>query len=106
MGFSFNGRCYQDGPTVLDAFKIQFPIVDGTSVVDLVSSSISTATTPVLSYQVLSRQWSNNTLASRTGSITLEPCNEPSNVQLLPDYWIALFVGCCVMFGLGFLASK
>jgi len=106
MGFSFNGRCYQDGPTVLNAFKIQFPIVDGTSVIDLVSSSISTAATPVLSYQVLSRQWSTNTQSSRTGSITLESCSEPTNVELLPDYWIALFIGCCVMFGLGFLGSR
>jgi len=106
MGFSFNGRCYQDGPTVLKAFNLQFPIVDGTSVNDLVSSSINTATSPVLSYSVLSRQWSTNTLTSRTGSITLESCNEPTNVELLPDYWIALFIGCCVMFGLGFLGSR
>lgn len=74
MGFSYNGRCYQDGPTVLDAFNIQFPIVDGTSVVDLVSSSITTAEPPVLTYEVLSRQWSTDTLTSRTGSITLESC--------------------------------
>lgn len=106
MGFSYNGRCYQDGPTVLDAFRIQFPIVDGTSVVDLVSSSITTAEPPVLTYEVLSRQWATDSVDTRTGSIILELCNEPSNVQLLPDYWIALFVGCCVMFGLGFLASK
>jgi len=73
MGWSFSGRCYTDANAVLNAFNLQFPIVDGTSAVDLVSSSIS-GSPPVLSYSVLSRQWSSNTIASRTGSMTLESC--------------------------------
>jgi len=106
MGWSFSGRCYSDSQAVLSAFNLQFPIVDGTSVNDLISSSISSATPPVLSYSVQSRQWSSNTLASRTGSITLESCGNESNIQLLPDYSVVLLVGVVIMFGLGFIASR
>lgn len=106
MGWSFSGRCYIDANAVLTAFNLQFPMVDGSSANYLVSSSISSASPPVLSYSVLSRQWSSNTLASRTGSMTLQSCGDQTNVQLLPDYSVALLVGICFMFGLGFLASR
>jgi hypothetical protein len=105
MGWSFSGRCYSDSAAVLSAFNLQYPMVDGASANYLESSSI-TGTPPVITYSVQSRQWASDTVASRTGSLTLQPCGNQSDVQLLPDYSVALLVGICLMFGLGFIAAR
>lgn len=69
--FEYAGHCYAQVDALL-AFQNQYPIIGETNYTAHVSSSISGA--GVVTYSLLTRSITNNTLSSRTGTIQLLTC--------------------------------
>lgn len=104
MGYSFNGQCYEDASLALKAFNSSFPLMDGASINTLVSSSVAGST---ITYSVSSRQWSSNTLASRTGTASLTACTDSyiNKFDTLATQDILVGVALSIAFCIGIVAG-
>lgn len=73
MPFGYAGHCYATTGEALEAFQVSFPVWGDVNVTGHVSSSINA--TGLLSYSVLTRPITSNTVTSRTGTIQLASCS-------------------------------
>jgi hypothetical protein len=81
MGFAYQGYCYQDAPKANEAFQQTFPLID-VNITYLVSSSITGS--GLITYNLLTRPMTSNTLSSRTGTLQLSSCTESLGIQPSP----------------------
>ena len=96
-----NGTCYPDTASALTVFKKSFPYYDGNSANDLVAATVAGS---VLTYNINSRQWSSNALASRTGTVKFQSCTVPDStftVDQIPVQNVLVVCMCMIMFALG-----
>lgn len=80
MQTAYAGRCYATESEALQAFTSSFPKWGDVHVTGLVSASISPA--GLVSYSVLTRPITSNTVSSRTGTLQLFTCDPVS----LPEF--------------------
>lgn len=103
MGFSLNGACYKDSAEALLHWKNLYPQADGSHIVTEVASSVTVG--GVLSYSLESRSLDSNALSSRIGTVAMRTCDY-NDVTLGADYGFSVFIGCAIMFALGFIGTR
>lgn len=95
MPFAFQGVCYATGAEALEAFAFKFPLIGDANWTAHVSSSINT--TGLISYSVLTRPITSNTVSSRTGTLQLVSCTEVTTQDFDPvvggQFFAVAFVG-------------
>lgn len=74
MGYAYNGKCYQDSDSALQAFALSVPSSSFEGTVGLVAAPTISGGT--ISYSVGVYNWITNTTTARTNSITLQTCTE------------------------------
>lgn len=104
MGFLWNGRCYQDGASALQAFRASLTNGD--------SGGITTFSQPptidsagVVSWSISHRSFTSNSVSTRTGTTQLGSCtqsyfNVDEAISLVP------FIGFFVAFAFGYIAGQ
>lgn len=103
MGFSLNGSCYQDSPAALLAWKNQFPTADAGVIVQLNSSSATAG--GLLSYATTATDLTSNASKTNAGTVQMRACDY-NDVTLGQDYGFSVFIGCSLMFALGFIGTR
>lgn len=73
MPFGYAGHCYATAGEALENFQKSFPVWGDANVTALVSSSINVS--GLISYSVLTRPITTNTVSSRTGTLQLATCS-------------------------------
>jgi hypothetical protein len=73
MPYAHAGHCYATTGEALEAFQKSFPVWGDANVTALASSSVNAS--GLLTYSVLTRPITSNTVSSRTGTLQLASCS-------------------------------
>lgn len=103
MGFSLNGSCRKDSAEVAQQFSNLYPQVEANAMASLVYVSVTPG--GVLSYSVQVDDLTGNTSKLNTASLQLPVCDF-NDVTLGADYGFTVFIGCALMFALGFIGTR
>ena len=103
MGYSLNGTCYKDSAQALTNFRNMFPHAQADSISEVLSSSASVG--GLLSYSIRTDDLTANSFKTNTGSVQMPVCDY-NDVTLGADYGFTVFIGCAIMFGLGFIGTR
>lgn len=103
MGWSLNGACRKDAAEVSVQFSNLYPQVEAAALAELMSVSVSGS--GVLTYQVRVDDLTGNTSKVNTASVQLPACDY-SDITLGADYGFSVFIGCALMFALGFIGTR
>lgn len=82
MPYAYAGHCYATTGEALEQFQNAFPVWGDINVTAHASSSINA--TGLVTYSVLTRPITSNTVSSRTGTIQLAACGTPDTVEFDP----------------------
>ena len=103
MGYSLNGSCFKDAPAALLGWNNQFPMADAGVVVQLNSSSATAG--GLLSYATTATDLIANSSKTNAGTVQMRVCDY-NDVTLGQDYGFSVFIGCSLMFALGFIGTR
>lgn len=103
MGFSLNGACRKDAAEVVDHFTNLYPQVEASALASLVTVTVTPG--GLLSYSIQVDDLTGNTSKLNTASIQLPACDY-SDITLGADYGMSVFIGCALMFALGFIGTR
>ena len=103
MGYSLNGSCFKDAPEALRGWNNQFPMADAGVVVQLNSSSATAG--GLLSYATTATDLTSNSTKTNAGTVQMRVCDY-NDVTLGQDYGFSVFIGCSLMFALGFIGTR
>jgi len=103
MGFSLNGTCYKDAAQALANWKNSFPHAQADSVTQENSSSVTVG--GLLTYNLTTDDLTANKSFTNSGTVQMRPCDY-NDVTLGADYGFTVFIGCAIMFALGFIGTR
>lgn len=103
MGVSLNGHCYKDSAEALRNFSNLYPMADGTHMVEYKQGM--TIGGNMIIYELSSTLMESNVPITKTWTIRLPPCDY-NDVTLGADYGFSVFIGCALMFALGFIGTR
>lgn len=103
MGYSLNGVCYKDAAEALIGWKNDFPHAQADSITQENSSSVTVA--GLLSYNLTTDDLTANSTRTNVGTVQMRACDY-NDVTLGADYGFSVFIGCAIMFALGFIGTR
>lgn len=103
MGWSLNGSCRKDAAEVVAQFTNLYPQVESSALAELISVSVSPS--GQLSYSVRVDDLTSNTTRNNSATVQLPSCDY-SDITLGADYGFSVFIGCSLMFALGFIGTR
>lgn len=103
MGYAWNGICYADAPTALNAFIKSIPAADASGI-NTFAATPTVSGTGLITWAIVNRPLSSTSAATRTGTTQLPQCSEaatllPSSITV-PES--VVFCVMAIMFAIGF----
>lgn len=104
MGFAWNGVCYQDTASALDAFARDVPAVDAAGI-NTFNTTPTISASGLISWSIVNRPLTGSSATTRTGSTQLPACSNPDFGQWSQqsiELYLALFFAAFLGFKTGF----
>lgn len=107
MGFAFEGKCYPDKETALQAFIMSVPKFDGTAV-NHFNAQPTISQSGVIDWVIVNRPLNTATATSRIGTLGLPQCvyQSDNKFDLVSVQDILIAVGMITAFCFGVLVSR
>ena len=103
MGYSMDGHCYVDAYQAHGFFQNKYPQLGAEAVTSLVSSSVNA--TGLITYSLKTDNLNGTTVTINAGTVQMNSCVY-QDVTLGADYGFPMFIGCALMFALGFIGTR
>lgn len=103
MGYSWNGRCWPDTASALNAFRLDASTIDTYGVNS--PTSVTVNSSGLVSWTIATRTFSGSTTVSRWGTVQLETCSDPGMNQYSEQsllFIVAIFFAFILGFKTGF----
>lgn len=107
MGFAWNGKCWPDVATALEAFKSDVPNVDAAGI-NAFTAVPTVNATGLITWSISNRPLNTTSATTRTGTTQLMTCTQyaDNKFELLATQDVVAAIGIGIAFVLGIAAGQ